>query len=81
MFNMLVAIRKNGWKGVRVKREKICSLAYADIVLLAEEEEGMKCMMKGLKRYLREKDLELNVGKSKVRFRKGERRRRIVEWW
>lgn len=47
--------------------ERIYSLAYADdIVLLAEEEGGMRCLMKRLENYLEEKGLELNAEKSKV---------------
>ena len=41
------------------------------MVLLAEEEGGMKCMIARLERYIDRKGLELNVGKSKImRFRK-----------
>lgn len=54
-----------------MKEEKIHSLACADIVLLTEEEERMRCIMRRLKGYLREKGLELSVSKSKVlRFKK-----------
>lgn len=59
------------------------SLEYAeDVVLIAEEEKGMRCMIMKLKEYLRKKELELNVKKSKVvRFIKGERREKKMEWW
>lgn len=93
LFNMLVAdleekLKRNEWGGrVKVKKkEKIYSLAYVDkVVLLAEEEEAMKCMIKGLERYLREKGLELNVKKYKLmKFRKGRKKeadRMVVERW
>ena len=39
---------------------------------MAEDEEGMKGMMARLERYMDEKGLQLNVGKSKImRCRKG----------
>lgn len=42
------------------------------MVLLAEDEGGMKSMVERLERYLDRKGLELNVEKTKVvRFRKG----------
>lgn len=58
---------------VKVRGRRIYLLAYADdLVFLAEEEEGMRGMMRRLEKYSTEKDLKLNVGKSKMmRFRKG----------
>lgn len=50
-----------------------------DIVILAEEEKGMRTMMLKLRRYLRTKGLTLNASKSKImRFKKGEGRMRKV---
>lgn len=56
-------------------------MVYADdVVLLAEKEEGMKCMIR-LERYMKRKDLTLNVGKSKImRFRRGGGREKKVYW-
>lgn len=52
-----------------------------DVVLMAEEEEGMRAMMYGLERYLERKGLELNVEKSKImRFRKGGGREKRIIW-
>lgn len=58
------------------------TLAYADdIVLLAEGEDEIKCMMARLERYLDRKRLVLSVEKSKMmRFRKGDGRMKKVEW-
>ncbi|KAL6268041.1 hypothetical protein P5V15_001123 [Pogonomyrmex californicus] len=58
-------------------------LAYVDdLVLLAEEEEEMRAMVARLERYIREKGLTINVGKSKMlRFGKGEGRRRRIRWY
>jgi len=64
---------------VRVGRRRIYVLAYADdVVLLAEEEEEIRGMMRGMEKYIAEKGLEVNVMKSKVirfRRREGERKR------
>lgn len=50
-----------------------------DIVILAEEEKGMRTMMLKLGRYLRTKGLTLNASKSKImRFKKGGGRMRKV---
>jgi len=61
------------WGGIKVGGRRVFVLAYADdVVLLAEEEEGMRGMMRGMEKYLSEKGLEVNVNKSKVmRFRRG----------
>lgn len=67
---------------MKLKGEKVYTLAYADdLVLLAEEEDGMRAMMSRLEGYMREKRLEVNARKSKiVRFGKGEGRKRKVRW-
>lgn len=52
---------------VELRRKRLFALAYADdLVLLAREEGGMRLMMGELKEYLKEKRLEVNVGKSKI---------------
>ncbi|KAL6418655.1 hypothetical protein ACFW04_011931 [Cataglyphis niger] len=68
--------------GVRLGGIKVYTLAYADdVVLIAEEEEGMRSTIGKLEGYLEKKGLELNVGKSKIlRFRKGGGRDRKVSW-
>lgn len=67
---------------MKLKGEKVYTLAYADdLVLLAEEEDGMRAMMSRLEGYMREKRLEVNARKSKiVRFGKGGGRKRKVRW-
>lgn len=87
VFNVCMAdleecLRKEGWGGVKVGGEKVYELAYADdIVLMAEEEVGMKMMMRVLERYVDEKELRVNVDKSKViRFRIGGGRMKKCEW-
>lgn len=88
LFNLLMAdleeeLRKGRWGGIRLGEQKIYSLVYADdVVLLAENEEGMKAMMSTLKGYVERKGLELNEEKSKImRFRKGGGRGRKGSWW
>ena len=87
LFNLLIAdveeeLSKGNWGGVRVGGRRICSLAYADdLVLLAGKEEEMESMIRRLERYLDGKNLEVNVDKTKVvRFRKGGGRDRKVDW-
>lgn len=64
-------MRKRRWRGVKIRGKNLLSLAYADdIVLLVEEEEEMRNMIRGLERYIREKRLQVNVGKSKMKFRR-----------
>jgi len=73
MADMEEEMRKRGWGGVKIRGETIYTLAYADdVVLLADEKDGMRCMMRNFEKYIKEKGFELNVDKSKVvRFRKG----------
>jgi len=72
LFNLLTAdleeyMKRKGWGGVKVKGEKVYTLVYADdMVLLTEEEDGMRAMMSRLEGYMREKELEVNVKKSKI---------------
>lgn len=61
LFKLLIVdleeyMRKGSWDGVKLMRERIYSLAYADdLVLLTEAERKMRSMMARLKRYMREK--------------------------
>ncbi|KAL6420867.1 hypothetical protein ACFW04_014383 [Cataglyphis niger] len=73
---------RGGWGEVKLKERKIYTLVYADgVVLIVEEEDGMRSMIERLEGYLEKKGLELNVGKSKIlRFRKGGGRERNVSW-
>ena len=54
-----------------------------NIVLLAEDEEGLAGLITGLEKYLDGKKLVLSIDKSKVmRFRKGKgRKKKWVAWW
>jgi len=71
LLNILIAdleeeMRKVKWGGVRLGKERIYSLAYADdVVLVAEEEDEMRSMMERLERYIERKRLELNTRKTK----------------
>ena len=59
------------------------SLEYADdIVVVAEEEEGLREMMRVLIGYLEGKKLELSANKSKVMvFKKGGGKEKERIWW
>lgn len=65
-------------EGVKLMGERVYSLAYVDdIVLLAEEEQGVKCLIGKAEDYLQRKKLVVNVEKTKVmRFGKGGGRRK-----
>ncbi|XP_043468318.1 uncharacterized protein LOC122502364 [Leptopilina heterotoma] len=86
LFNVLMSdleekMYKRGKGGVILGSKRIFSLAYADdVVLMAEEVNGMKLLLNEFEKYVREKDLSVNVDKTKVlRFRK--RKRKEYEVW
>lgn len=58
-------------------------IVYAgDLVLIAEDEEGIRWMMKALKRYLNTEGLVLNADKRKtIWFEKRRGRKRKRKWW
>lgn len=60
----------------------IWTIVYSDdVVLLSNNEEVLKKMVKGFTKYLKLKGLELNIGKSKVMvFRKARGRRKTREF-
>lgn len=69
---------------MKLGRRKLKVLGYADdLVILTEEEEGMRWLMKRLETYLDRKGLMLNAEKTKmIRFgRGGGGRRRRLRWW
>lgn len=74
-------MKKRGKGGVILGPSRVFSLAYADdMILMADEERGMRLMLNEFEKYVSEKDLCINVEKTKVmRFRK---RRKIgkEEW-
>ena len=70
--------------GVRIGRKKIFSLSCADnVILLANNDTGMREMLKRFRQNIEKKGLELNIEKSKVmEFRKNGGRRKVTvfEW-
>ncbi|XP_070529779.1 calponin homology domain-containing protein DDB_G0272472-like [Cardiocondyla obscurior] len=87
LFTLLLAdideeLERGGWGGIRIKDRRVYSLAYADdIALLAENEAGMKGMIKSMEEYVKEKGLEVNVKKTKImRCRKGGGRWKKTKW-
>ena len=70
LFNILMAdlaeeLRKGRWGWARIRERSICSLAYADnVVVSAESEEDIESMMKRPEGYFEEKKLQVNVGKT-----------------
>jgi len=69
--------------GVRLGGKKLKVLGYADdLVILAEEEDGMRWLLRRLEKYLERKGLVFNTEKTKVmRFRKGGGGNRRLKWW
>jgi len=87
LFNIMIADseRELGEAGVgeiKLGGERLRVLGYADdIIILTEEEEGMRWLLKKLERYLDRKGLVLNVEKTKIiRFGKGRRGGRKERW-
>lgn len=88
LFNLLTAdleeeMQRVRWGEIKLEGNRVCTLAYADdVVLLAEEEGEMRSIIERLERYVDGKGLELNVEKTKVlRFREGGGRMSKVNWW
>lgn len=77
LFNLLIAnmegeMEKVRWGGIEFGGRKEYSYAD-DVVLLAEEEDEMKSIIKRLEGYLEKKRFKLNLKKTKV-MRKGRSR-------
>lgn len=69
-------MKREGWGGVKLKEKKVFTLAYTnDIVLLAEEEDGIRAMISRLEEYTSKKKLKVNARKLKI-MRFGNRRRK-----
>lgn len=70
LFNMVTAdleekLRRMKWKKVKLGEEKVYSLAYADnMVLLEEEKNEMRSIIRRLEEYLEQKGLEMNVSED-----------------
>lgn len=70
LFNMVTAdleekLRRMKWKEVKLGEEKVYSLAYADnMVLLEEEKNEMRSIIRRLEEYLEQKGLEINVSED-----------------
>ncbi|XP_076645565.1 uncharacterized protein LOC143355013 [Halictus rubicundus] len=73
---------EEGGGGGKLGGRKVYTLAYADdVAMVAEDEEGMRGMMRGLERYLEDRKLQLNAEKSKMmRCRRGGGRWKKITW-
>lgn len=86
LFTLLIAdveeeMKKGQVGGIRIGKERIWTLAYADdLVIMAKSEEGMKEMLKRMERYLKLKKLQLNIEKSKIICFEKRGRRRKIKW-
>jgi len=86
LFNLYIAdidneLEKRGIRGVRLGRDRIWSLAYADdLVLVAYNREALQDMISTLKKFLEGRKLELCKEKTKiVMSRRRERKRKEME--
>ncbi|XP_051156194.1 uncharacterized protein LOC127278503 [Leptopilina boulardi] len=72
MADLEEKMKRRGKGGVMLGKGRVYTLAYAnDVVLIAEEESGLRLLMREFELYVREKDLWINVDKTKVmNFRK-----------
>jgi hypothetical protein len=67
IYDMDEMLKKAQARGSVVGREKVWSLAFRDdLVIVAKSEREMKEMMRGLGKYVRKKELEVNVEKTKM---------------
>lgn len=71
-----------GAGGVKLGDRRVYTLAYADdVAVVAENEEGIKTMIRRLEKYLDRKDLTLNAKKTKIMScRRGGGRNKKIEW-
>lgn len=88
LFNLYIAdldrdLEKRGIGGVALGAKRIWSLAYADdMVLLAKNKIALDDMMCTLRKFLKERKLELSVDKTKVMIfnRKGKVGKEEWKW-
>jgi len=89
LFNLAFADLESTMKsvqlgGIVIGKKKVWTVSYADdVVLLANNEEGIKEMIRKFKKYIQDRGLELNIDKSKImRGRKaGGRKKNITFTW
>jgi len=89
LFNLAFADLEGTMKsvqlgGIVIGKKKVWTVSYADdVVLLANNEEGIKEMIKKFGKYIQDRGLELNIDKSKImRGRKaGGRKKNIKFTW
>jgi len=53
------------WGEIKIGERKVYTLAYADIMLMADREEEMRSIVERLERHLDEKGLEVECGEDK----------------
>lgn len=85
LFNLCTAdldkyMEKRGIRGVKLRKERVWSLAYADnIIVLANNRITLMDMMDPLNRFLKERKLISNVDKTKVLVfnKKGKEKKKV----
>jgi len=87
LFLILIAdveefMKRRGNGGAQIEKKRIFTLAYADdLAALATEEDELKRVLKSLEKYFREKEMSLNMKKSKVLvFSRKDRNKKGKTW-
>lgn len=86
LFNLYIAeldmyMRERALGGIKIGNQRIWSLAYADdMVLVAKNREALKEMLSVLKRFLKDRDLVLNVEKTKVLVFNRKKKEKREKW-
>ena len=76
-------LKKKGIGGVKLGKERIWSLAYADdMVLVAKNREALLSMMGVFKDFVKDRGLAVNTEKTKVLVfnKKGKKGKKIWKW-
>lgn len=81
IIDLEAEIKKKQTGGIVVEKERLWSITYSNIILLAKSEQELKGMMRKLKKYIERKGLILSIQKSKMLvFEKGRGSAGKKEW-
>ena len=73
---------KKGRGGVKIGNDRVWSIEYADdIVLVSDQEEGLRDMIRRCKKYMEGKKLEISIEKSKVMVFKNKGGKEKERFW
>lgn len=88
LFDIFIDDLDEAWErknegGTVVGKEKVFAVKYADNVgMMAESAEGLRNMLKSLESWVKKKDMEINIGKTKIMTRRnGGKIFGNEKWW